>query len=170
MQAFLAAMMAGGPHGPAPTSAQATRDALQKQLLLMDEAKRTRLGPDFCDVRAGNCRPFAFPCIPLADPKHADAQCFSFFAPLRCARSPPQVVKWYKEHGLEAVPIHPKESTVEDLHTVASVFDLPEPDKTSLSIITPPQVSLPILKTSLLELGIKYIWLQPGAEDDALSE
>lgn len=24
-----------------------------------------------------------------------------------------QVVKWYKEHGFDAVPIHPKESSVE---------------------------------------------------------
>ncbi|CAO1613734.1 unnamed protein product [Sympodiomycopsis kandeliae] len=80
------------------------------------------------------------------------------------------VVKWYKEHGFEAVPIHPKESSVEELHTVASVFDLPDAHQTSLSIITPPQVSLPILKTSLLELEIPWIWLQPGAEDDAIRD
>lgn len=36
---------------------------------------------------------------------------------------------------------------------MASVFDLPDAHTTSLSIITPPQVSLPILKTSLLEVS-----------------
>lgn len=35
-----------------------------------------------------------------------------------------QVVKWYKEHGLDAIPVHPKEDEVEGLHTVASIFDL----------------------------------------------
>ncbi|PWN27293.1 hypothetical protein BDZ90DRAFT_240197 [Jaminaea rosea] len=81
-----------------------------------------------------------------------------------------QVVKWYKEHGFEAIPIHPKESSVEEIGTVASVFDLAEAKETSLSVITPPKVSLPIVKTSLLELGIPWIWLQPGAEDDDLKD
>lgn len=31
-----------------------------------------------------------------------------------------------------------------------------------------PHVSLPIVKTALLELGVNGVWLQPGAEDDEL--
>lgn len=46
-------------------------------------------------------------------------------------------------------------------------MDAPE---TSLSIITPPKISLPIVKTAVLELNIPWVWLQPGAEDDDLSE
>ncbi|CAO1633906.1 unnamed protein product [Jaminaea pallidilutea] len=81
-----------------------------------------------------------------------------------------KVVKWYKSHGFDTIPIHPKESTVEDLSTVASVFDLMDAPETSLSIITPPKISLPIVKTAVLELNIPWVWLQPGAEDDDLKD
>lgn len=68
--------------------------------------------------------------------------------------------RWYKSHGLSVVPIHPKEASVEEIQTIASVFDIYEPNLTSLSIITPGHVSLPIVKTALLELGVHGIWLQ----------
>lgn len=101
---------------------------------------------------------------------------------------PSQVVKWYKENGFDAIPIHPKESVVEgerfdvrktpstsrhksdclclphpsrrdtELNTIASVFDLVNAKETSLSVITPPAISLPIVKTSLLEVRQQREW------------
>lgn len=38
------------------------------------------------------------------------------------------------------------------------------PTQTSLSIITPPKVTLQVLKDAK-ELGIQHIWIQPGGED-----
>lgn len=38
------------------------------------------------------------------------------------------------------------------------------PDKTALSVITPPAVTLKILQDAK-QLGIKHIWIQPGGED-----
>lgn len=76
------------------------------------------------------------------------------------------MTRWYKEHGFDAIPIHPRESSVEELQTVASVYDIRDPTSTSMSIITPPRVTLQIVKAAILELGIAAVWLQPGAEDD----
>ncbi|PWN19051.1 NAD(P)-binding protein [Microstroma glucosiphilum] len=81
-----------------------------------------------------------------------------------------KVVRWYKDNDLPAIPINPKESSIEDLPSISSVSELKDAKQTSLSVITPPHVSLQIVKTGLLELGIPWIWLQPGAEDKALRE
>ncbi|KAJ7194889.1 NAD-binding protein [Mycena rebaudengoi] len=48
-----------------------------------------------------------------------------------------------------------------------SLADLPDPSHTSVSIVTPPSVTLEILK-QVAALGIFAIWLQPGAEDAAI--
>jgi hypothetical protein len=71
-----------------------------------------------------------------------------------------QVLRWYKARDFDAIPVHPKEASIEEISTIASVFDIHEPSTTSLSIITPPKVSLPVCKTALLELGVNAIWLQ----------
>ncbi|KAJ7239431.1 hypothetical protein C8J57DRAFT_994436, partial [Mycena rebaudengoi] len=50
------------------------------------------------------------------------------------------------------------------LHSLA---DLPDPSHTSISIVTQPSVTLEILKQAE-ELDIFAIWLQPGAENEAV--
>lgn len=85
-------------------------------------------------------------------PRRARAETFFF--------SSSQVLKWYQTHGLDAIPVHPKEAAIENISTIASVFDIHEPALTSISVITPPHVSLPIIKTALLELGVAAVWLQ----------
>jgi predicted CoA-binding protein len=42
---------------------------------------------------------------------------------------------------------------------------LKNPKETSVSVITPPKVTLGIVK-SCIELGIQNVWLQPGSESD----
>jgi len=64
------------------------------------------------------------------------------------------------DHGLQVTPVHPKESSVEEIDTVASITDLPDISKTSLSVITPPKVTLGILKSALNDLNVAGIWLQ----------
>ncbi|KAL0067378.1 hypothetical protein AAF712_005606 [Marasmius tenuissimus] len=75
-----------------------------------------------------------------------------------------KVLKWYLNRELKVQPVHPKEPQLEGIETIRSVETLPSPTSTSLSIITPPSVTLGILK-QVKQLGIPYVWLQPGAED-----
>jgi len=50
---------------------------------------------------------------------------------------------------------------------VKSVSELSEPKQTSLSVITPPPVTLEVLKEAK-RVGIPAVWLQPGTFDDAV--
>ncbi|KAF8635883.1 hypothetical protein AX15_000064 [Amanita polypyramis BW_CC] len=80
-----------------------------------------------------------------------------------------RVLKWYKQRSYKVTPVHPKESELEGIPTVASISDLPSPKETSVSIITPPKVTLSILKQAK-DLSVPALWLQPGAEDAAVVE
>jgi predicted CoA-binding protein len=48
---------------------------------------------------------------------------------------------------------------------VADLSELPDPTHTAISVITPPKVTLQVLQKAAA-LGIPYLWLQPGAEND----
>jgi predicted CoA-binding protein len=73
-----------------------------------------------------------------------------------------RVLRKYLEHGLEAHPVHPKESEIEGLPVFAQVGDLPKKVR-SLSIITPPSVTEEIVRQAIAK-GIPNLWMQPGAE------
>ncbi|KAF8813894.1 NAD(P)-binding protein [Phlegmacium glaucopus] len=78
-----------------------------------------------------------------------------------------KVLNWYKARNLNVTPIHPKEKELEGLETLRSIADLPSPKETSISIITPPKITLGILEQAK-ELSIPSLWLQPGAEDETV--
>ncbi|KAH8916069.1 NAD-P-binding protein [Atractiella rhizophila] len=80
-----------------------------------------------------------------------------------------KVLKWYKAHNLSVTPINPKESEIEGISAIQSIDSLQNPKSTSLSVITPPKVTMTVLPKAL-ELGIPYIWLQPGCEDAEVVE
>ncbi|KAG8945536.1 hypothetical protein FRC04_000739 [Tulasnella sp. 424] len=80
-----------------------------------------------------------------------------------------RVLKWYITRKRDVTPIHHKESSLEDLPTLKSLKDLPSPTTTSVSIITPPKVTLGILQEAKA-LGVPALWLQPGAEDDEVKQ
>lgn len=48
---------------------------------------------------------------------------------------------------------------------MATLTNLADPRHTSVSVITPPNVTLKLLEESL-RLGIPSLWLQPGSFDD----
>jgi len=75
-----------------------------------------------------------------------------------------KVLNWYKARSFNVTPIHLREKELQGLETLRSIAELPSPTETSLSIITPPKVTLEILEQAK-ELSIPYLWLQPGAED-----
>ncbi|KAH7319898.1 CoA binding domain-containing protein [Stachybotrys elegans] len=76
-----------------------------------------------------------------------------------------KVHAWYLHHGLPVTPINPSAPTVSvdgaDHSTVSTVGGLPSPKETAVSIITPPPVTLQVLKEAK-NVGIPAVWLQPG--------
>ena len=71
---------------------------------------------------------------------------------------------------MDVTPINPKSTSItaqgESYKTVASPSDLPEPSKTSLSIVTPPAATRKILEQAK-DAGVLAVWLQPGSFDNA---
>lgn len=78
-----------------------------------------------------------------------------------------RVLNWYKDRTLQVTPVHHKEAELEGLETISSIDLLRSPKETSISIVTPPKVTLGILEKAK-ELAIPALWLQPGAEDEAV--
>ncbi|TFL07526.1 NAD-P-binding protein [Pterulicium gracile] len=75
------------------------------------------------------------------------------------------VLRWYLDRAKAVTPVHPKERELQGIATVSSIADLPVAYATSVSIITPPKVTIQILRQAK-ELKVPALWLQPGAEDE----
>ncbi|MCJ1411145.1 hypothetical protein MMC19_005233 [Ptychographa xylographoides] len=80
-----------------------------------------------------------------------------------------KILAWYAAHSLQVTPINPSRSSIQlfndtNLTTVSSALSLPHPSETSLSLVTPPPITLRILKEAK-EAGVKAVWLQPGSFD-----
>ncbi len=65
--------------------------------------------------------------------------------------------------GRTVYPVNPGAHQIEGQTAYDSIQDLPTvPD--SLSIVTPPHITREIVMQAIAA-GVKYIWMQPGAED-----
>ncbi|KDQ14216.1 hypothetical protein BOTBODRAFT_55657 [Botryobasidium botryosum FD-172 SS1] len=80
-----------------------------------------------------------------------------------------KVLKWYIERNKTVTPIHPREIVLEGIPTVPDLASLSSPSTTSVSIITPPKITLNVLK-QVKELGVPAVWIQPGAEDQEVKD
>ena len=79
-----------------------------------------------------------------------------------------KVLRCFKQHSLDVVPVNPNASVVEGLIAVTALADcvtLPH----AISIITPPKVTEDIVRQAI-ELGIQHIWMQPGAESSTAGQ
>ncbi|MFN3527634.1 MAG: CoA-binding protein [Candidatus Altarchaeaceae archaeon] len=65
--------------------------------------------------------------------------------------------------GEEFIPLN-NEENLKGLKCYPSVLDLPD-DIEVVNIVTPPEVTEEIVK-QCLKKGIKYVWMQPGAESE----
>lgn len=74
-----------------------------------------------------------------------------------------KVLRCYIQNGKQVIPINPRAKEIEGVSCVGQVQDLPN-EVNSLSIITPPAITLEIVKQAITK-GIKHIWMQPGAEN-----
>ncbi|KOS22857.1 hypothetical protein ESCO_004004 [Escovopsis weberi] len=80
-----------------------------------------------------------------------------------------KVFAWYLERGLNATPLNPASATISvhgnEYPTLPDVKSLSSPKDTSLSIITPPLVTIGVILEAR-SVGIPSIWLQPGTYND----
>lgn len=75
-----------------------------------------------------------------------------------------KVLSWYRNHGLPVTPINPKADLIQSLTPVSKLAELKDPKSVSVSVITPPSVTMDLLKEAA-KLGIPSLWLQPGSFD-----
>ena len=73
-----------------------------------------------------------------------------------------KVLRCYRQHGKEVYPINPKQPEVEGLRAYPSLATLPVKPR-GISIITPPAVTERLVREAAA-LGIRHLWMQPGAE------
>lgn len=76
-----------------------------------------------------------------------------------------KVLRCYLQNGRAAVPVHPKEAQVEGVDAYASLGAIPG-GVGAVSVITPPPVTEKVVEEAG-RLGIRHVWMQPGAESDA---
>ncbi|KAK4990820.1 hypothetical protein LTR66_006701 [Elasticomyces elasticus] len=80
-----------------------------------------------------------------------------------------KVFAWYLAHDLPVTPLNPNQPSIHArssvFATVADASSLPRPTETSLSVITPPPVTLQLLKEAK-QAGVQAVWLQPGSFDE----
>ena len=73
-----------------------------------------------------------------------------------------KVLRAYLQNDIEAVPVNPTAKEVEGLVAYADLASVPG-TISAVSIITPPPVTEKVVQNAI-DLGIKHIWMQPGAE------
>src|SRR3977135_998042 len=77
-----------------------------------------------------------------------------------------RAVRAFKQQGYTVIPINPHESEVEGLKAYASVLDVPGAiDMATLYV--PPEIGEQVID-DLARKKIPEVWLNPGAESDAL--
>jgi len=77
-----------------------------------------------------------------------------------------RAVRAFHQQGYTVVPINPHETEVEGLKAYASVLDVPG-DVDMVSLYVPPEIGMLVIE-EIARKGIAEVWLNPGAESDAL--
>jgi predicted CoA-binding protein len=79
-----------------------------------------------------------------------------------------KVLRAYLQHGRTVYPVNLKETQVEGIACYPDLASLPEPVH-GVSIVTPPAVTDQVLQQAA-DAGIRYVWMQPGAESPDWAE
>ena len=77
-----------------------------------------------------------------------------------------RAVRAFRQQGYTVVPINPNETEVEGLKAYGSVLDVPGTIDMA-SFYLPPEIGLQVID-DVARKGIPEVWLNPGAESDAL--
>ena len=76
-----------------------------------------------------------------------------------------KVLRVYLQNDRPVFPVNPKGGQVEGLEAYADLASLPQPVH-GISVITPPPITESVVQQAI-DLGIKHVWMQPGAESPA---
>jgi predicted CoA-binding protein len=76
-----------------------------------------------------------------------------------------KVLRVYQQNKRDVVPVNPAGGEIEGLESYPDLAAVPGTID-GVSIITPPAVTEKVVDQAL-ELGIRHIWMQPGAESAA---
>lgn len=77
-----------------------------------------------------------------------------------------KVLKELSSKGYEIIPVHPEAEMIDGVPCVRSVADLPA-DVHGLILVVPPAASEQLVAEAAAR-GIRRVWLQQGAESDAV--
>lgn len=78
-----------------------------------------------------------------------------------------KVLRCYMQNGRRVHPINPRAEQIEGLVCYPSLTALAQHTPIhGVSVITPPQITEEIVEEAG-RLGIRHLWMQPGAESDA---
>ena len=77
-----------------------------------------------------------------------------------------RAVRAFRQQGYTVVPINPNQTEVEGLKAYGSVLDVPGTIDMA-SFYLPPEIGLQVID-DVARKGIPEVWLNPGAESDAL--
>jgi uncharacterized protein len=77
-----------------------------------------------------------------------------------------RAVRAYQQQGHTVVPINPHETEVEGLKTYASILDVPGTVDMA-SFYVQPEVGEQVI-ADVAAKGVREVWLNPGAESDAV--
>jgi predicted CoA-binding protein len=79
-----------------------------------------------------------------------------------------KIQKILMERGYTVYPVRPAMDEIEGLKCYASVSELPD-DVEVVDMVVNPSVGIEAMK-EIAAKGIKYVWLQPGAESDEIQQ
>lgn len=77
-----------------------------------------------------------------------------------------KALRAFAQHGDRVIPINPNEREVEGHEAFASVLDVPDHIDMA-TVYVPPDVGLRVVE-DLAKKGIPEVWLNPGADDEAV--
>ena len=80
-----------------------------------------------------------------------------------------KAVRAFAEKGYQVYPVHPKETEIEGHKVYRSVAEIPVPTLDMISVYLPPEIGLKVLP-EIARKPCKELWLNPGADSDALIE
>lgn len=72
----------------------------------------------------------------------------------------------FRQKGYTVIPVNPNEPEVEGTKTVPSVSDI-DGDVDMVTVYVPPAVGVRVME-DVAKKGTKEVWLNPGADDDAV--
>lgn len=73
-----------------------------------------------------------------------------------------KVLRVYQQNDRPVFPVNPRAEEIEGLKAYPDLKSLPQKPH-GISVITPPEITRSIVEEAA-KLGIKHIWMQPGAE------